>query len=291
MSVPVTIITGYLGSGKTTLLRRIVDESGRRIAILMNEFGDIAIDSRIIEGKDIKMAELSGGCVCCSLSGEFEAAVKEMLEKVKPEWIVVETTGVAEPTALAQDVIENIEGVTLDAIVTVVDCDSLLRFPSLGHTGREQIELADILIMNKIDLIDERALEEASEGVRRLNPRAVMIESVSCEFDTKILFGVKRDAPIHPHKTHRIEFEYFDFVSDRRFDKERMIEAIEALPPEIYRCKGFFSTSDAGYLVNYVAGRFTIEGYDCYRTELVFIGKGALKRKEEVLGLMEQCII
>ena len=73
MKVPITIITGYLGAGKTTLLRRIADESGRKIAILMNEFGQIAIDSRIVEGKNIKMAELAGGCVCCSLSGEFEA--------------------------------------------------------------------------------------------------------------------------------------------------------------------------------------------------------------------------
>ncbi len=291
MTVPVTIITGYLGSGKTTLLQRIVDESRARIAILMNEFGDIAVDSRVIEGKDIRMAELSGGCVCCSLSGEFEAAVAEMLQKVKPEWIVVETTGLAEPTALAQDVIDNIDGVRLDSIVTVVDCDSLVRFPSLGHTGREQIELADILILNKIDLIDDHALDEVTVKVRILNPRAVLIESVRCEFDTGILLGIRRKAPLHPHRTHRIEFEYFDYVSDERFDKERMMEAIEALPPEIYRCKGFFATSVAGFFVNYVAGRYTIEDYDCYRTELVFLGKGASKRKEEVRQLMERCII
>src|SRR5512143_3058680 len=206
MNVPVTIITGYLGSGKTTLLRRIVDESGKRIAILMNEFGKIAIDSRIVEGKNIQMAELDGGCVCCSLSGEFEAAVAEILEKVKPEWIVVETTGVADPTSLAYDVMESIKGVRLDAIVTVVDCDSLVRFPSLGHTGREQIELADVLVMNKIDLVDDRTIEGAREVVGRINGRALMIETVECEFDTDILFGVHRsgEAP-RSHKAHRIE--------------------------------------------------------------------------------------
>jgi G3E family GTPase len=291
MSVPVTIITGYLGSGKTTLLRRIVDESGRKIAILMNEFGDIAIDNRVIEGKSIKIAELAGGCVCCSLSGEFEAAIKEILETVAPEWIVVETTGVAEPTALAHDVMDNIEGVKLDAIVTIVDCDSIARFPSLGHTGREQIEVADMLVLNKIDLLDEKKLEEVTAGVGRLNPRAVMIEAVNCEFDTGLLFGIGRNRPVRQHKTHRIEFEYFDFVSDRRFDRERMVAAIGALPPEIYRCKGFFATSDAGYFVNYVAGRMTIESYDCYETELVFIGRGIGKLKEEVLGLLGECII
>ncbi len=291
MKVPVTIITGYLGAGKTTLLRRIVDETSKKIAILMNEFGRIAIDSRIVEGKSIRMAELAGGCVCCSLSGEFEAAVAEILEKVKPEWIVVETTGVAEPAALAHDILENISGVRLDAIVTVVDCDSLVRFPSLGHTGREQIELADALVLNKIDLIDDKALEGVKGGVARINPRALMIETVNCEFETEILFGVERNKPAPLHKIHKIEFEYFDFVSDRRFDREKVLAALSSLPPEIYRCKGFFATSDAGFLVNYVAGRFSVEDYDCYETELVFIGKGALGRKAEVVASLERCII
>jgi G3E family GTPase len=291
MKVPVTIITGYLGAGKTTLLRRIVDESGMKIAILMNEFGDIAIDSRIVEGRNIRMTELAGGCVCCSLSGEFEAAIKEILETVKPEWIVVETTGVAEPAALAEDVVENVAGVTLDAIVTVVDCDSLVRFPSLGHTGTEQIELADILIMNKIDLLEEKMLEKAKEKVLGINGRALLIEAVKCEFDTKVLFGIERREPVHGHATHKIEFDYFDFVSDRRFDRDKVIAAIESLPPDIYRCKGFFATSNGGFLVNYVAGRYAMEEFDCYRTELVFVGKGIGKRKEQVRKALGQCII
>jgi G3E family GTPase len=163
--VPVTIITGYLGSGKTTLLRNIASESQIKIAILMNEFGEIAIDSKVVKGKNIEMAELSGGCVCCSLSGEFEAAIGEILEKVKPSWIIVETTGVAEPSTLASSVVDNIEGVKLDAIITIVDLDSLVRFPKLGHTGIEQIEMADLLILNKKDLIDKGKLHEIKEKI------------------------------------------------------------------------------------------------------------------------------
>ncbi|MFN7991032.1 MAG: GTP-binding protein [Candidatus Micrarchaeia archaeon] len=290
MDVPLTIITGYLGAGKTTLLRRIVDD-GKRIAILMNEFGDIAIDSRIVEGKNIQMAELAGGCVCCSLSGEFEAAIAEILAKVNPEWIVVETTGVAEPAALAHDVVENITGVRLDAIVTIVDCDSLVRFPSLGHTGREQIELADIIVMNKMDLVEEKALEAIREKIGQLNRRALVIESVQCEFDTGILFGIGRREPVHAHKTHRIEFDYFDFTTDRRIDRGKLVAAIESLPPEVYRCKGFFGTGDGGFLVNFVAGRYTIEAFDCYTTELVFIGIGIKKHEEAVRRALERCII
>src|ERR671923_948046 len=97
---PLTVITGPLGSGKTTLLRHIVATVPTKLAILMNEFGDIAIDSKIIAGKNIRMAELGGGCVCCSLLGEFEAAVHEIIDKSAPERIVVETTGLAGPEAL-----------------------------------------------------------------------------------------------------------------------------------------------------------------------------------------------
>src|SRR5258708_38626084 len=93
---PITIITGPLGSGKTTLLRRLLDSVSGKMAVVMNEFGEIAIDSKIIEGKHVRLVELAGGCVCCSLIGEFEAAVNEIIDAVDPRHIVLEATGVAE---------------------------------------------------------------------------------------------------------------------------------------------------------------------------------------------------
>src|SRR5947209_7398437 len=98
---PITLITGPLGSGKTTLLRHILEARPAKMAIVMNEFGEIAIDTKVVQGKNVRIAELGGGCVCCSLVGEFEAAVDEIIDEVDPEIIVVETTGVAEPDALA----------------------------------------------------------------------------------------------------------------------------------------------------------------------------------------------
>src|SRR3989344_1563710 len=120
MKIPMTIITGYLGSGKTTLLTHILETADRRIAVIMNEFGEVAIDSEIIRGKNVDMIELAGGCVCCSITGEFEYAVKEILEKTCPDHIIVETTGVAEPDAIIIDIDENIAGVRLDAVITIV---------------------------------------------------------------------------------------------------------------------------------------------------------------------------
>src|SRR3989338_4965688 len=97
MKIPITIITGYLGAGKTTLLRNILNNADQKLAVIMNEFGEINIDGKTIKCKNVNMTELLGGCVCCSLTGEFEAAIKEIIEKVKPDAIVVEKTRGSEP--------------------------------------------------------------------------------------------------------------------------------------------------------------------------------------------------
>ena len=135
MRTPLTVITGPLGGGKTTLLRHVLGLTRRKLAIVMNEFGEIAIDSKIVEGKSVRLAELAGGCVCCSLVGEFEAAVHEIIDTVAPDHIVLETTGVAEPGALVCDIRENLPAVRLDGVVSVIDADGLLHFPALGHTA------------------------------------------------------------------------------------------------------------------------------------------------------------
>src|SRR5213595_1908895 len=151
---PITLITGPLGSGKTTLLRHILAARPAKIAIVMNEFGEIAIDTKIIQGKNVQIADLGGGCVCCSLLGEFEAAVTEIIKKIAPERIIVETTGLAEPEALVFDIQEALPQCRLDGVVSVIDADMLIRFTELGYTTRLQIEGADILLLNKVDLVN-----------------------------------------------------------------------------------------------------------------------------------------
>ena len=263
--VPVTLITGYLGAGKTTLLRRIAAQSRMRLAMVVNEFGEIAVDSRLVQGKNITMAELAGGCVCCSLSGEFSAAVEELVRAAAPEWIVVETTGAAEPAALAYDIRENMPAVRLDSIVTVVDADALVRFQGLGQTGREQIEIADVLIMNKADLAGE-SMSDALEAARALNPRAAVIEAERCGIDTGALFGIVPAEPggaggakPHPRKAHESAFSHFGYAADAVLEHDGLIRLFESLPPGIYRAKGFIRTGKGTFLLNYVAGRCELE--------------------------------
>ena len=177
---PLTVITGPLGSGKTTLLRHILTVVPHKIAILMNEFGEIAIDAKILQGKNVEMADLGGGCVCCSLLGEFEAAVDEIIATVNPDHIVVETTGVAEPDALVFDIQESLPQVRLDGVVTVIDADGMVAYPQIGHTTRIQLESADILLLNKVDLVSATELEAITQKLQSFNDIASIISTVRC---------------------------------------------------------------------------------------------------------------
>lgn len=287
---PITVITGPLGSGKTTLLRYLLDTVSQKIAILMNEFGEIAIDSKIIEGKNIRMTELGGGCVCCSLAGEFEAAVNEIIETVKPEAIVVETTGVAEPDALVFDIQEELSAVRLDGVVTVVDADALVKYPQVGHTNRLQIEGADLMLLNKVDLVDESELTAIEQKLNRINETAPIIRTKRGRVDTDLLFGIAKERiQKPPHHVHQPEFDSFSYSSPALFDRECFEAFADRLNTDVYRAKGFVRFPETTYLFNFVAGRWELERFERETTELVFIGKQLNERKTEIIEQLKSC--
>jgi len=283
---PITLITGPLGSGKTTLLRHILATRPAKIAIVMNEFGEMAIDTKVIEGKNVRIAELGGGCVCCSLLGEFEAAVNEIIKKIAPEMIVVETTGLAEPEALVFNIQEALPQCRLDGVVSVIDADMLVRFPELGHTTRLQIEEADILLLNKIDLVDAKQIEPLETKLREINGTATIIRTERCRIDPELLFGIpqsreKKIAP--PQHEHQPEFESFTFSSDKTFARDCFERFADALPAGVLRAKGLVRFADGAQLFNFVAGRWELEPFEADQTQLVFIGKEIAAEKETIL--------
>ncbi len=290
LRTPITLVTGPLGSGKTTLLRHILATRPAKIAIVMNEFGEIAIDAKVIEGKNVRIAELGGGCVCCSLLGEFEAAVNEIIEKVAPEMIIVETTGLAEPEALVFNIQEALPQCRLDGVVSVIDADMLVRFPELGHTTRLQIEGADILLLNKIDLVEEAEIEPLGTKLREINPTAAIVRTERCQIDIELLFGIGREKKIAPpHHEHLPEIESFSFSSDKTFSRDCFERFADALPASVYRAKGFVRFADGAQLFNFVAGRWDLEPFETDRTDLVFIGKKITAKKSAILHDLDEC--
>jgi G3E family GTPase len=290
LRTPITLVNGPLGSGKTTLLRHILATRPGKIAIVMNEFGEIAIDTKVIKGKNVRIAELGGGCVCCSLLGEFEAAVIEIIEKIAPEIIVVETTGLAEPEALVFNIQEALPQCRLDGVVSVIDADMLVRFPELGHTTRLQIEGADILLLNKIDLVDATEIEPLERKLREINPTAAVVRTERCQIDPELLFGIGRGKKIAPPQhVHQPEFESFTFTSDKTVARDCFERLAEALPASVLRAKGFVRFADGAQLFNFVAGRWELEPLESDKTQLVFIGKGVLSEREAIIESLKRC--
>ena len=289
---PITLITGPLGSGKTTLLRHILAMQPEKIAIVINEFGEIAIDTKVIEGKNVRIAELGGGCVCCSLLGEFEAAINEIIEKIEPERIVVETTGLAEPEALVFNIQEELPQCRIDGVISVVDADMLIRFPELGHTTRLQIEGADILLLNKIDLVEPRQIEPLETKLREINPTAAIIRAERCRIDPELLFGVGRERKIAaPEHQHQPEFESFAFTSSEIFSRDCFEHFANNLPASVVRAKGFVCFTDGRQLFNFVAGRWELEPFESDCTEVVFIGRAIAAGKQSIIDALTECVV
>ena len=287
---PITLITGPLGSGKTTLLRHLLDVVPQKIAIMMNEFGEIAIDSQIIEGKNVRIADLGGGCVCCSLLGEFEVAVAEVIDTVHPDLIIVEATGVAEPDALMFDIQENLPQVRLDGVVTVADADAMMRYPRLGQTGRAQIEAADIILLNKIDLVSAEQLAEITVRLTQLNENAPILPTQRSQVDPEVLFGMSHAREVGPPQhRHQLGMESFNYISAATLERQCFEALVEGLGAAVVRAKGFVRFPDGTYLFNYVAGRWDFEAFAEKPTMLVFIGEHVTRHEADLIDALKRC--
>src|SRR5262249_45171145 len=174
-TVAVDILTGFLGSGKTTLLRHVLDHGlhGKPVAVIMNEIGEVGIDGRVVTGLSAgeKMVELSSGCICCTIEDyRFDLAIQEIVETTRPHLIIIESTGLAGPEPLVDRV--KAAGLGLDAIITLVDALDGPRHLRETRVAQRQIEAADFLVLNKVDLIDGATADRLERRLAKANPRA-----------------------------------------------------------------------------------------------------------------------
>src|SRR5215211_4689539 len=184
--VPVTVITGYLGAGKTTLLNRILSEPhGQKFAVIVNEFGEIGIDNDLIVNADEEIFEMNNGCVCCTVRGDLVRIIDGLMRrKGKFDAIIVETTGLADPAPVAQTffVDENVGRKTkLDAVVTVADAKWLKDRLKDAPEAKNQIAFADVILLNKTDLVSPEDLSEVEARIRGINPYARLHRTERCQ--------------------------------------------------------------------------------------------------------------
>jgi G3E family GTPase len=184
--IPVTVITGYLGAGKTTLLNRILTEQhGRRYAVIVNEFGEIGIDNELVVGADEEIFEMNNGCICCTVRGDLIRIIEGLMRRRgKFDAIIVETTGLADPAPVAQTffVDADVKGAAmLDAVVTLADAKWLSHRLKDAPEAKSQIAFADVIVLNKTDLVSPEELAEVELRIRAINPYASLHRAVNAD--------------------------------------------------------------------------------------------------------------
>jgi len=213
--IPVTVLTGYLGAGKTTLLNRILSEPhGKKYAVIVNEFGEIGIDNDLVVGADEEVFEMNNGCICCTVRGDLVRILDGLMRrKGKFDAIIVETTGLADPAPVAQTffVDENVGRRTrLDAVVTVADAKWLNDRLKDAPEAKNQIAFADVILINKTDLVSPEQLAEVEARIRAINPYAKV------------------------HKTERAKIALNEVLGRNAFDLDRILD----IEPEFLESDG-----------------------------------------------------
>jgi G3E family GTPase len=193
--VPVTVITGYLGSGKTTLLNYILhDQHGKKIAVIVNEFGDVGIDSQLVMNADEEILEMNNGCICCTVRGDLIRIIGNLMEmRDKFDHLIIETTGLADPAPVIQSffVDETMRSKTqLDAVIAVVDAKHIKEHWDSNEV-QEQIAFADVILLNKIDLVSPQQIEHLENQIRAINTCAKIYRTQNCGLALDAILGVK----------------------------------------------------------------------------------------------------
>lgn len=322
-SIPLTIITGFLGSGKTSLLNHILHaDHGLRVAVLVNDFGAINIDSQLVRGIEGETVSLSNGCICCSIRGDLIKAVSDLLHREEaPDYIIVETSGVSDPLEVALT-FQSIQGLSIDSIITLIDAEQILSLdPRYAVLAMNQVGMADIVILNKVDLVDSKQLQAARAYIKGIVAQARIIETVQANLPLELLLNVgtfnldrllqrpmeavhvhvegdEHSSETHQHTDHSLVFSTWSWQSPEPISYSALKQMVTKLPETIYRAKGIFylaEEADRKGILQVVGRRVSLSLSDSWSTEtphsqMVVIGAASELDAEGLRRCLEACL-
>jgi len=287
--VPALVVSGFLGSGKTTLVRHLLADAqraGRRAAVVSNEFGELGIDGALLNRAGDDYVELSGGCVCCRLSDELVETLQLLRERANPDLVIVETSGVALPFDVQLNFWREpiADWIETDVAVIVVNAEQLAEGRDLDGIFAQQVSSADLLLLNKIDLVDRGALDGIEAALRGIEPDAPLIRAVQAQVDSALLFPPdpdgarerRRSEPIdiRPHHHERFATEVISVAEAT--EPEALLERVRALAP--LRAKGFVLTSEGPRILQGVGPRIELSKLD-FEPPAELLGRIVLVRR------------
>ncbi len=309
--LPVTLISGFLGSGKTTLVNHILrSEAERRIGVMVNDFGQIAIDADLIVGQSDEVITLANGCICCSLRQDLSSQIFQICETPdRPEHLLVETSGISDPANLVRMFLDmqRLGTIRLDSILGLIDAENFLD--TLESKERQlaisQIRSADILLLNKTDLVDETHLNKVSHAISQLNPhtRVLNCQHGQVPFEQIIAWEgpeeQKRDLDLsthpemvhsHPHSLH--------YHSQSTISFKRLVPFLTQLPKEIIRAKGYLHLAERPndcILLHLTGRRIHVRTIGSWeekppKNELIFLSLSESLPLEPLREELQQCL-
>lgn len=291
-ATPIIILSGFLGSGKTTLLNYVLRHSeGKRVAVIVNDFGDVNIDAMLIAGKTDEKIELSNGCMCCSMgdNGLDETIENILKQSQKTDAIIIESSGIADPSEIKRMVItSNVKEISYGGLLYVVDAKNYQEVKKLHPNIRDHIQAADCLVLNKIDDVKSSDEKTIVNDCKVINRAAPIVKTQFGEVDPRILFDIETNSQqqltlAHSHDDHsthvHAHYATFTFKTHRPLHPQEFLNFIKAPIQGVYRIKGFVYCGMKGLeqklVVQKVGKRlhlYTESWSEEVETNLVFIG-------------------